>query len=169
MRQNQGFIRVYSELGHGSIFRVFIPRYLDTNDGAPASAETMSAVSGGQETILLVEDEASILQLGREVLEAYGYVVLAAGTPAEAVELATEHGADIDLLITDVVMPEMNGHDLAHYITALAPNAKHLFMSGYTSDIIDHDRLLEAGVRFLQKPFTMHQLLAAVRSVLDVP
>ncbi len=167
VRQNQGFIRVYSEPGHGSIFRIFIPRYVDAASAVELSADSVAEVQGGSETILLVEDEPAILQLGREVLEAYGYTVLAANRPGEAIDLAREHGARVDLLITDVVMPEMNGHDLAYYISALAPHAKHLFMSGYTSDIIHHDSLLESGAHFLPKPFTMHQLLAAVRSVLD--
>jgi DNA-binding response OmpR family regulator len=121
----------------------------------------------GHETILLVEDEPAILEMIRRMLARQGYVVLAAATPAVAVQLAREHAGTIHLLVTDVVMPEMNGRELARTILTLHPDVARLFMSGYTADVIAHHGVLNEGVHFIQKPFTMKALAAKVRSVLD--
>jgi CheY-like chemotaxis protein len=121
----------------------------------------------GHETVLLVEDEPAVLRLGRTLLADLGYTVLAASSPGEAVQLAREHAGSIDLLITDVIMPEMNGRDLARDLLSLYPDMRRLFMSGYTANVIAHHGVLEDGVHFLQKPFNRDTLAANVRTALD--
>ena len=115
----------------------------------------------------MVEDEAAILRLGKTVLERLGYTVLTASRPAEALRLADTHPHEIHLLVTDVVMPEMNGQDLAAHIKVFYPGLKCLFMSGYTANVIAHQGVLEEGVWFLQKPFSIDELAIKVREVLD--
>jgi DNA-binding NtrC family response regulator len=119
------------------------------------------------ETVLIVEDEESILKMTQMMLERMGYKVLAAGTPGEAISLAREHAGQIHLLMTDVVMPEMNGRDLAGNLLSLYPNLKRLFMSGYTANVIAHHGVLDEGVQFIQKPFAKQDLAIKVREVLD--
>jgi len=116
-----------------------------------------------------VEDEPTILRMTRMMLEKKGYTVLPAATPGEAEEKAQNHSGSIDLLMTDVVMPEMNGRDLAEKITALYPGIRLLFMSGYTANVIAHQGVLDDGVAFIQKPFSMADMTAKVREVLDPP
>jgi two-component system, cell cycle sensor histidine kinase and response regulator CckA len=113
------------------------------------------------------EDERAILKICRRMLQDLGYRVLAAATPGEAVALASEQQGAIDLLISDVIMPEMNGRDLAERLLSRYPKMKRLFMSGYTADVIAHQGVLEAGVHFLQKPFTVATLSQKVREALD--
>ncbi len=166
VRQNRGFIHVQSEPGEGTTFRIYLPRHLarvEEHPRAPAS----TPASRGQETILLVEDELSILNMTRLMLEKLGYTVLPAKTPGEAMHLAREHSGRIHLLITDVIMPEMNGRDLAKSVLSLYPDIKRLFMSGYTADVITHSGVLEEGVHFLQKPFHSKALAAKVREALE--
>jgi CheY-like chemotaxis protein len=115
----------------------------------------------------VVEDERAILQMTTEMLELHGYVVLAALTPGEAIRMAREHTGDIHLLMTDVVMPEMNGRDLAKNLLSIYPHIKRLFTSGYTADLIAHRGVLDDGVHFLQKPFSMKGLAAKVREALE--
>ena len=121
----------------------------------------------GTETILLVEDDEAILNLGKMILENLGYTVLAAQTPVDAIRLAVEHPGDLHLLTTDVVMPEMNGRELAEQLSAIRPNLKCLYMSGYTADVIAHRGILDEGLNFIQKPFGSDDLAARVREVLD--
>ena len=121
----------------------------------------------GHEVILLVEDEQVILNMTKRILERQGYTVLAAGTPGEAIQMAEEHTGRISLLMTDVIMPEMNGRDLARNILSIYPNLKRLFMSGYTANVIAHQGVLDKGVHFIQKPFSIRDLAAKVREVLD--
>jgi len=166
VKQNEGFINVYSEPGQGATFRIYLPRFPDEAVEAQA-AQTAGPLRGGTETVLLVEDEETILNLGRTILEGLGYRVLTAGAPSQAVRLAEEHPGAIDLLITDVVMPEMNGRDLAEKIKSIRPELKCLFMSGYTANVIVHRGVLAEGVRFIQKPFSMRDLAEKVRQVLD--
>jgi len=165
-RQNNGFINVYSEPGLGTTFTLYLPRY----DGQVQTQgeAVVKSVTGGQETILLVEDEPSILNMATEILTRLGYIVLAADTPGEAMLLAEKHGGEISLLLTDVIMPEMNGRELANKLLTLYPHLRRLFMSGYTSDIIAHHGVLDEGVHFIQKPFTLLALAAKVREVLDI-
>jgi CheY-like chemotaxis protein len=165
VKQNIGFINVYSEPSVGTTFRIYLPRYTGTLEQAAAEGQSRN-VAGGAETILLVEDEPAILNLSREMLESVGYRVLAAGTPAEAITLAGEYAGRIDLLMTDVVMPGMTGQDLSKRLLSLYPNLKQLFMSGYTADIIADHGILEDGVNFLQKPFSLKDLSIKIREAL---
>jgi len=166
VKQNQGFINVYSEPAQGSTFRIYLPRHAAEAEGKTPEIRT-EAPRGRNETLLLVEDDPPILEMTRMMLERLGYRVLAAATPGEALKTASETQAGIDLLVTDVVMPEMNGRDLSENLRALDPGIKILFMSGYTSDVIAHNDVLAAGVHFIQKPFTKQELAAKVREILD--
>jgi signal transduction histidine kinase/ActR/RegA family two-component response regulator len=162
--QNNGLINTYSEPGQGTTFKIYLPRHTDIV--VQATAEPQQAAARGSETVLLVEDEPMMLELTMSMLEQLGYTVLAARTPGEAMRLAREHSGSIDLLITDVVMPEMNGRDLAGNLLALYPGMKCLFMSGYTANVIAHHGVLEEGVHFLEKPFLMTDLAANIRKAL---
>ena len=121
------------------------------------------------ETILLVDDEAVILKMIEVMLRKRGYAVLAASTPLEAIRLAQAHSSEIDLLLTDVVMPEMNGHELSERLVSLLPDLKCLFMSGYTASVIAHHGVWEQEVHFIAKPFLIEDLAAKVRETLDAP
>lgn len=166
VKQNEGFINVYSEPGHGTTFKIYLPRYLSKTESLSNQNEKMPVI-GGNETILLVEDEPTFLRLTTKMLERHGYTVLTANRPNEAIILAQEHSGEINLLITDVIMPEMNGRDLAARILILHPHLKYLFMSGYTDDAIAHHGVLDEGVHFIQKPFTIQTLASKTREVLD--
>jgi len=163
--QNNGAICVRSEVGQGTTFRIFLPRQVEV--AAPVVQEATRADVFGSETLLLVEDEPEILHVARRILERHGYHVLIAATPAEAILQATEHAAEIRLLVSDVIMPEMNGRDLARRLIALIPDLKCLFMSGYTADYIAHHGVLDEGVHFIQKPFSKKAFTEMVRQVLD--
>jgi PAS domain S-box-containing protein len=165
-RQNHGFINAYSELGKGSTFKIYLPRYAG-NTARVTSEASVEAARGGTETVLVVEDEPEILEVVNTMLTELGYVVLSVGTPGEAIRLTQEHAEEIHLLMTDVVMPEMNGRDLADRLLSLYPNLKCLFMSGYTANVIAHHGVLDEGVHFIQKPFAMKDLAAKIRAVLD--
>ncbi len=166
VKQNGGFINVYSEPGRGTTFKIYLPRHRAKETPLP-DKEAIRPTARGHETILLVEDEPAILRMTTTMLERTGYKVLAAGTPGEAIALAYEHAGEIHLLMTDVVMPEMNGRDLARNLLTLYPNIKRLFMSGYTANVIAHHGVLEEGVHFIQKPFSKQDLAIKVREVLD--
>jgi PAS domain S-box-containing protein len=169
MKQNNGFINVYSETGLGSTFKLYFPQAQPQVETSETDAPQMKQkVIGGTETILVVEDEEQILNLARRILMQHGYNVLAVNTPTAAIELAAKHQGAIHLLITDVVMPDMNGKQLKERLTANHPGLKCLFMSGYTSDVIAHHGVLEKGVEFLPKPFNIKALLAKVRQILEI-
>jgi response regulator RpfG family c-di-GMP phosphodiesterase len=166
VKQNNGFVEVYSELGRGTTFTVYLPRH----EGKSVMAQQEGAIEPtqkGNETILLVEDELTILNIATMILTKQGYKVLAANTPGEAIKLAREHVGEIHLLMTDVVMPEMNGRDLAKNLLSMYPGIKRLFMSGYTADVITHHGVLDEGVYFIQKSFNMNALTSKLREVLD--
>jgi len=164
--QNDGFINVYSEPGRGATFKIYLPREKDrTYSDLVESAEQLPI--RGREAILLVEDEPAILRMTERMLVGLGYTVVAAETPGRAIELAREHAGTIDLLMTDVILPEMNGRDLAKNILHLYPSVKRLFMSGYTADVIAHRNILDEGVHFIQKPFALKELSTKVREALD--
>ena len=166
VRQNKGFIDVYSEPEQGTIFKIYLPR--NGGNTAPLLRKNATgSVAHGNEVILLVEDEPMILDMATMMLELHGYKVLPAATPGEAIRLAQEHAGDLHLLLTDVVMPEMNGRDLARNLSSLHPKLKRLFMSGYTANVIAHQGVLDKGVHFIQKPFSINDLAAKVREVLD--
>jgi two-component system sensor histidine kinase EvgS len=166
VKQNSGFITVDSEPGRGTTFKIYLPRHAAA---AKKDQERVSAtpLARGNETILLVEDEPSILKMGRTLLERLGYRVLTAAAPEEAIRLAGEYAGKIHLLMTDVVMPGMNGRDLAERLHAIHPHPKCLFMSGYTADIIADHGVLDGGVHFIQKPFSKHDLAVKVREAID--
>ncbi|MHB8830479.1 MAG: ATP-binding protein, partial [Syntrophales bacterium] len=166
VKQNSGFINVYSEPDRGTTFRIYLPRYVGTLEKVLKNGNTEPIIRGF-ETILVVEDEPALLELTTTLLAMQGYKVLAASTPGEAFRLVKEHGGDIHLLITDVVMPEMNGRDLAKNLLALIPNLKCMFTSGYTANVIVHHGVLDEGVHFIQKPFSRQDLAFKVREVLD--
>jgi PAS domain S-box-containing protein len=166
VKQNNGFINIYSEPGKGSTFNIYLPRYAAKKEPLPEQAP-VHEVSCGHETILLVEDEPAILEMTTIMLEDQGYIVVAARSPGEAICLAREQRDRIDLLITDVIMPEMNGRELAKNISAICPNVKRMFMSGYTANIIAHHGVLDQGEHFIQKPFSLKDLGAKLREVLQ--
>jgi PAS domain S-box-containing protein len=166
VKQNNGFINVYSEPGQGSTFKIYLPRFSADEDTDMAMPQNKAA-AGGTETIMLVEDEPTILRMTRMMLERKGYTVISAATPAEAIEKAEKYSGTIDMLMTDVVMPGMNGRDLADQIIVLYPGIRILFMSGYTSNVIAHQGVLDHGVAFIQKPFSMADMTEKVRELLD--
>jgi CheY-like chemotaxis protein len=166
VRQNNGIINVYSEPDKGTTFRIYLPRHVGKT-GQVQTRGPVEADSRGHETILLVEDDSSILEMTKRMLEKQGYTVLSASTPGAAIRLALERSGEIHLLMTDVVMPEMNGRDLAKNLLSLYPHLKRLFMSGYTADVIAHRGVLDEGVYFIQKPFSIKKLASKVREVLD--
>jgi PAS domain S-box-containing protein len=166
VKQNSGFISVFSEMGMGSTFEIYLPRHVENITSKTAESYTPEPPRG-DETILIVEDEPSILAITKTMLEAFGYRVISAHNPGEAIRLAENFSEAIDLLMTDVVMPEMSGRELLERLLILRPEARHLFMSGYTGDIIAHHGILDEGVNFIQKPFSMHDLAVKVRQILD--
>lgn len=166
VKQNEGFIHVRSAPGAGTTFSIHLPRH--AGEAEPVSVEVSARPGeGGHETLLLVEDELSILRMIQGMIERQGYAVLAASTPGEALRLARESAGEIRLLLTDVVMPEMNGRDLARQLMALHPRLKCLFMSGYTDDVIADNGMLHDGVDFIQKPFSGTELATRIRAALD--
>jgi two-component system cell cycle sensor histidine kinase/response regulator CckA len=166
VKQNNGIIDVLTQPNQGTTFRIYLPRHL----GKPGQARTEGVpgpVPRGHETILLVEDEPAILVLTKRMLEKHGYTVLTASSPGEALRLAREHVGEIHLLMTDVIMPEMNGRVLARNLLSLYPHVKRLYMSGYTADVIAHRGVLDEGVHFIQKPFSAEELATVVRDALE--
>jgi two-component system, cell cycle sensor histidine kinase and response regulator CckA len=166
VKQNNGAINVYSEPGRGTTFKIFLPRHEANVDEDIPRKSLSTPVSIGHENILLVEDEPSILEMGKMMLEKLGYRVLTATMPGDAICMAKENASEIHLLITDVIMPKMNGLDLAKNIISICPGLKYLFISGYTSSVIAHHGILDNGVNFLQKPFSIQTLASKVREVL---
>jgi len=165
VEQNHGEIHVYSERGKGTMFEVYFP-LVDDPPEAVRSSESY-ALEGGQETILLVEDEAGLRILMQELLERLGYTVLAAASSQEAIGLAGAHPGNVDLLLTDVVMPKASGSELAKRLRHVRRGARVLYMSGYPSEMVVQHGVLDPGVAFLEKPFTPETLAKKVREVLS--
>lgn len=165
VKQNNGFITVYSEPGVGTSFRIYLPRYL--GESVQLQEDQEAGPAPGNETILLVEDEPLILAMTTTMLERLGYKVLASSTPSKALELAEKHAGKIDLLMTDIIMPEMNGRDLGKRLVTVTPNLRVLFMSGYTANIIAQHDIMEEGSAFLEKPFSKKELAIKLRTVLE--
>ncbi len=165
IKQNSGFINVYSEPGKGTTFTIYLPRYVGPTEETYKDIRA-GQTSGGNETILLVEDEPTLLDMTASMLQRLGYNVLAAGSPGEAMNLAEHHKSEIHLVLTDVIMPEMNGRILMEKLISSRPGLKHVFMSGYTANVISPHGILEDGVWFLQKPFTKRELAAKIRQAL---
>ncbi|MDP2998502.1 MAG: response regulator, partial [Bryobacterales bacterium] len=164
--QSGGHIQVYSEPGQGTTFRVYLP---SVEDAAPVSQSEAAAALGGEETVLVVEDQAEVREYAVTVLKAYGYRVIQAGSAAQALLMFEPERGRIDLVLTDVVMPKVGGPELAGRLEKLQPGIKVLFMSGYTDNVIVHHGVLEEGAQFIQKPFSPEQLAARVREVLGPP
>jgi PAS domain S-box-containing protein len=168
VQQNRGFITVHSAAGRGTTFTVFLKHQASEADAQRTPA--CEAPPGNKHgTILFVEDEAGILRMGKRTLERLGYSVVTAGLPSEAIAWAQRHADEIDLLITDIVMPEMSGWDLAKYLLTLKPNLKLLFISGYMSNIVSPQDLQKNNAVFLPKPFPLHMLSAKVAELLARP
>jgi PAS domain S-box-containing protein len=168
VRQNKGFIDVVSEPDQGTTFRIFLPCH-EGSDVEKTVPVSVNDPVGGHETILVVEDEEAILEMITLMLTPLGYTVISAARPEDAITLARSHQGGINLLITDVIMPGMNGRDLARVIAKEAPALKCLFMSGYTADVIGQHGVLDRRVHFIQKPFSRKTLSLKVRSALDEP
>jgi CheY-like chemotaxis protein len=167
VKQSEGYVTVYSEPGRGTTFKVYLPRVeepLERPD-APSSSSGL-AVPRAVETVLLVEDETALRTMIQEILEEAGYTVLSSASPEEAIAAAQSHPGPVHLLLSDVVMPRMGGRDLAAQVSALRPGLRVLYMSGYTDEAIVHHGMLDAGMHFLQKPFTSDDLLGRVRDLL---
>jgi PAS domain S-box-containing protein len=168
VKQSGGYIWVNSEPGKGTSFKIYLPRIAERAEPAQVVASNESAfIEPGTETILLAEDEANLRYLARQFLEKQGYKVIEAADGAVAMQIAVAHEGVIHLLLTDVIMPGMNGRELAQRISEIRPQTKVLYMSGYTENVIGHNGTLDAGVRLLQKPFTLRDLKSKVREVLD--
>ncbi|MDP3481571.1 MAG: transporter substrate-binding domain-containing protein [Desulfoprunum sp.] len=161
VQQNKGFIKVDSEPGQGTSFKVYLPRYSEPVVNF-MQQDVTEPLSFGAGTVLLVEDEPAILEMATQMLEKIGYRVLTAETPSAAIRLAHEHVGRIDLLLTDVIMPEMNGWELSQKILQIQPGMKRLFTSGYTANAIAHHSVLDESLHFIQKPFTMQELSSKV-------
>jgi len=168
VKQAGGSVYVYSEPGQGTTLRLYLPRWRGGETAAVIAAATPSPARG-DETVLLVEDEAGILELGQRILERSSYRVLPARTPGDALLLADREPGTIHLLATDVVLPGMNGRELWERLQTQRPGVRCLYLSGYTADVIAQRGILPEGGNFLQKPFSVKDLAAKVRAVLDAP
>ena len=166
VKQSGGYVWVYSELGHGTTFKVYLPMVQAPAEKS-APEKTVQGHEPGTETILFVEDEQSVRELVSEYLSARGYQVLDAADGQQALEIAAAHPGKIQLLITDVVMPRLSGRELAARLTAARPNLKVLYISGYTDDSVFRHGVLQGGMDFLQKPFNLKALAAKLREVLE--
>ena len=162
VKQNHGFINVYSELGAGTTFKIYLP-YHNKSAVQLRDEEPQSIPQSTNETVLVVEDESALLDISTRMLADLGYKVLSTNRPTEAILLSQAHAGSIDLLLTDVMMPEMNGRELEQNILKSNPKIKTLFTSGYTANVITHQSELDADVHFIQKPFTLRDLAIKIR------
>ena len=169
VKQSGGDIHVYSEVGRGTTFKIYLPRVTAAASGASNQPRVPDETARGSETILLVEDDDSVRRLARLMLERTGYRVVEAGNPKEALRLANEFGRPIDLLLSDVIMPESEGPPLFNRLVREHPAVRVLYMSGYADEAIVRHGVLVEGTPFLQKPFTPRALTQKVRDVLDAP
>lgn len=164
IKQNNGFIYVYSEPDKGTAFRIYLPRHTSTLDGIMETPADI--LKGHGEIILIVEDEISILKLAKRILQNLGFTPLTAESPGQALSLVKDRTVEIDLLITDVVMPEMDGKELSLLLRKIYPGLKTLFMSGYTANVIAHRGILDEDVNFIQKPFSTRDLATKIHGIL---
>ena len=166
VQQNGGYIQVVNSPGYGAAFRIYLPRHLQSAK-EDVQTQVMTLLRGANETILLVEDEELVLQMMTDVLQHLGYNVIVFSEPSKALQHLQETNSKIDLLLTDIIMPEMTGRELAERVAALQPNVKVLYISGYPADTIAHSRVVETEMAYLQKPFSLSTLAAKVRRALD--
>jgi CheY-like chemotaxis protein len=167
VKQSGGNIWVYSEPEQGTTFKVYLPRIADAV--VTPVLKMPAHRNGGSETILLVEDEESVRTVASRILRRAGYNVREAANGAEALKICEEDGEDVDLIVTDLVMPEMGGAELALRLRRRRPDARILFTSGYTQDAVVRQKFLEQGAAFIEKPFTPDALARKTREVLDAP
>jgi len=167
IKQSGGFIWVYSEVGHGTTFKLYLPRVEELAERASQPAQAPARAARGTETVLVVEDEAPVRSVARQVLERHGYTVLEAPSAEAALDIATRYSGTIHLLLTDVVMPGLNGRELASRLATMRPDARVIFMSGYTDDAVTRHGVLEPGSAYVQKPFTPDAIARKVRELLD--
>jgi len=167
VKQNNAFINLYSEPGQGATFKIYIPRFMGEAKTSFDTTESIESISFDMGMVLVVEDELRLLNISKGIIEELGCQVVAAGSAAEAIKFAEDESLTIDLLITDVVMPEMNGRELASYIMKIRPKIRCLFMSGYTADIIAHKGVLDIGINFIQKPFSLQDMAIKIREVMQ--
>jgi len=170
VKQSGGYIWVSSEVGKGTSFRIYLPRMFESTETATAHVpvkEVVGATGAESNTLLLVEDEAGIRELTSELLAGWGYEVLVARNGVEALEISGKHRGAIDLMVTDVVMPHMNGRDLAERMRQMRPEMKVIYMSGYTDNLVLQGGMVEEGSDFIQKPFSADTLAKRVRAALQ--
>jgi signal transduction histidine kinase len=170
VRQNQGYIGLESQVGQGTTFSIYLPRSQGGMPGTPAEPSprpVTAALAAGTETILIVEDEGAVLGLARQILEEQGYHVLTARNGLQALQVSREYGGIIHLLLTDIIMPEINGRQLAEQLRSARPDVRVLYMSGYSDDVLAHHNIPGQGVALLAKPFSMDTLIHKVRGALD--
>ena len=165
VKQNNGFINAYSELNVGTTIKIYLPRHIISETEKKAK-EQLETPRGNGEVLLLVEDDLVVMKMTKMLLERLGYQVIIAGAPGAAINLAKEHHDKIDLLITDVIMPGMDGNKLAKQVQLIHPETRTLFMSGYTASIIEQQNILDENVNFIQKPFSLQDMARKVREVL---
>jgi CheY-like chemotaxis protein len=167
VKQSGGFIYVYSEPGRGTTFRIYLPRVAEDRPAAGAETPAARPSSSGTETILLVEDEPAVRSFARRTLEEQGYIVLEAASGANALSIVASHAGPIALLVTDIIMPGLQGYQLAEQLAARRPELRVLYISGFTQNSMIHQGVPDDGVAFLAKPFSTDALGEAVRRVLD--
>jgi CheY-like chemotaxis protein len=167
VKQNWGYIWVYSELNRGTTFKIYLPRIKGVAMPAGRVVRSRIKQAQGSETILLVEDEDGVRSFVYNVLRSGGYRVLVAGLPEKALEICRQSEEPIHVLLTDVVMPQMNGRELVEKVLSQRPDTRVIYMSGYTDVAMSHHETLQAGIPFLEKPFSAESLIRTVREVLD--
>jgi CheY-like chemotaxis protein len=166
VQQSGGVTDVYSEIGRGTAFKVYLPRLTEPAE-TPSSEGGWPAIPRGDETVLLADDDPGVRSLSRLALQSYGYTVLDAADGEEAIRIGLNYPGPIHLLVTDLVMPRAGGREVAERVGPARPESRVLFLSGYTDDALVRHGVLEAGVAFLHKPFTPTTLARKVREVLD--